>query len=141
MEDNEFDETFENMTVDYNRIAQSSTMLAVTRLLAMSMLNDSYITVGKFLAELSDQDLVLLQEISEDDTHPHFEEIVLISLMLAAGEGIDGMALDDVTKRVNLFTTLLVIESLHRRKLVIFHRENASLGDDAGSKVIVEKIK
>lgn len=142
MENNEdqFDDMFENMTVDYGRIVQCSTMLAVTRLLATSMISDGYITVGKFLEGLSDQDLELLMEISDNDQHPRFEEIVLISLMLAQGEGIEGMALDQVTNRVNAFTTLLVIESLDRRKLVKFHRENASLGDDAGSKIIVEKL-
>ena len=81
-----------------------------------------------------------MNEISADEDHPNFEEMILISEMLAAAEGTNMGGTPEVHQRLNLFITWLVFESLKRKGLVKIYYENISFGEDMGDKIIVEKI-
>ena len=96
--------------------------------------------IGDFIKSLKNDTLEELNVISEDENHPNFEEIVLLSEMLAAAEGTNIGGLPEVHQRVNMFTTWLVFESLKRKGLVRIFYENISFGEDMGEKVVVEKI-
>jgi len=89
---------------------------------------------------LSDDSLEQLNEICDDENHPNFEEIILISEMLAAAEGTNIGGTPEVHQRLHLFITWMAIESLKRKGLVKVYYENISFGDDMGEKIIVEKI-
>lgn len=148
----EFTEDFESYTIDYDKIAGSKRFLAVTRLTAAQFRDNPYATVGDFFVNLSDQDLETLVEVCEEfhvkqDEKPnefvdvpHFEEVMLLGEMLAAGEGVLDRTANDVYGRTNHMMSLLAIESLHRKGLVKAHHENFSFGLDAGKKIIVSKI-
>lgn len=142
MNEDEFDEdgTF---TVNLDRIIASKEMLAVTKLTAAKAKMEGYITVGAFLQQLSDPDLNELMFICEagmDDTNERLGEVLLIAEILAVGEGIEPGTLSQVTQRMNTFIVMLTIESLYRKGLVKVYHNNMSLGEDAGDKIIVEKI-
>jgi len=108
--------------------------------LAADLMKNQYMPIGDFIKSLSDNSLEQLNEICEDENHPNFEEIILISEMLAAAEGTNVGGTPEVHQRLNLFITWMVIESLKRKGLVKVYYENISFGDDMGEKIIVEKI-
>ena len=111
---------------------------------AMEAKYEGYITVGSYLQRLSDFDLHELMNICElvkDGEDDRVGELLLISEILAAAEGLDPAQVDEITQRMNSFIMLLTVESLHRKGLVQAIHSNMSLGEDAGDKVIVEKIE
>ena len=127
-------------SINYGKVLHEESFLPVTRLLAADLMKNQYMPIGDFIKSLSDNSLEQLNEICEDENHPNFEEIILISEMLAAAEGTNVGGTPEVHQRLNLFITWMVIESLKRKGLVKVYYENISFGDDMGEKIIVEKI-
>jgi hypothetical protein len=135
----DFDEDGE-FNINYEKVLYEERFLPVTRLLAANLIKNQYMPIGDFIKSLKNDTLEELNVISEDEDHPNFEEIVLLSEMLAAAEGTNIGGLPEVHQRVNMFTTWLVFESLKRKGLVRIFYENISFGEDMGEKVVVEKI-
>lgn len=131
----------ESYTVVYENIIKAKGLMPVTRTLAIDLSASGYMRVGDFLKDLSDTDLDNLLEISEDQEREEFSEILLISEMLATGEGLNSAAdLEETVNRITHLCVLLACESLFRKGLVKLHRENMSFGADMSNKVIVEKL-
>ena len=135
----DFDDDGE-FSINYGKVLHEESFLPVTRLLAADLMKNQYMPIGDFIKSLSDDSLEQLNEICDDENHPNFEEIILISEMLAAAEGTNIGGTPEVHQRLNLFITWMVIESLKRKGLVKVYYENISFGDDMGEKIIVEKI-
>ena len=135
----DFDDEGE-FSINYEKVLHQETFLPVTRLLAADLMKNQYMHIGDFIKSLKNDTLEEVNVISEDEDHPNFEEIVLLSEMLAAAEGTNIGGLSEVHQRVNMFTTWLVFESLKRKGLVRIFYENISFGEDMGEKVVVEKI-
>jgi hypothetical protein len=136
----EFDDEGE-FSINYEKVLHEETFLPVTRLLAADLIKSQYMPIGDFIKSLSDNTLEELNEICGDENHPNFEEMILITEMLAAAEGTNIGGTPEVHQRLNLFITWMAIESLKRKGLVKVYYENISFGDDMGEKIIVEKIK
>ena len=136
----DFDDEGE-FSINYGKVLHQETFLPVTRLLAADLMKNQYMPIGDFIKSLNDNSLEQLNEISADEDHPNFEEMILISEMLAAAEGTNMGGTPEVHQRLNLFITWLVFESLKRKGLVKIYYENISFGEDMGDKIIVEKIK
>ena len=135
----DFDDEGE-FSINYGKVLHQETFLPVTRLLAADLMKNQYMPIGDFIKSLNDNSLEQLNEISADEDHPNFEEMILISEMLAAAEGTNMGGTPEVHQRLNLFITWLVFESLKRKGLVKIYYENISFGEDMGDKIIVEKI-
>ena len=136
----EFDDT-EKFTLVYENIIKAKDLMPITRALALDLSNIGYISVGDFLRDMNDNDLVNLLDISENEERKEYSEILLISEMLATGEGLSPSDNNqEFADRMTQFITLLALESLHRKGLVKLYRENISFGADMSDKVIVEKI-
>ena len=135
----DFDDEGE-FSINYEKVLHQETFLPVTRLLAADLMKNQYMPIGDFIKSLNDNSLDQLNEISADEDHPNFEEMILISEMLAAAEGTNIGGTPEVHQRLNLFITWMAIESLKRKGLVKVYYENISFGDDMGEKIIVEKI-
>ena len=135
----DFDDEGE-FSINYEKVLHQETFLPVTRLLAADLMKNQYMPIGDFIKSLNDNSLEQLNEISADEDHPNFEEMILISEMLAAAEGTNMGGTPEVHQRLNLFITWLVFESLKRKGLVKIYYENISFGEDMGDKIIVEKI-
>ena len=135
----DFDDEGE-FSINYGKVLHQETFLPVTRLLAADLMKNQYMPIGDFIKSLNDNSLEQLNEISADEDHPNFEEMILISEMLAAAEGTNMGGTPEVHQRLNLFITWLVFESLKRKGLVKIYYENISFGEDMGEKIIVEKI-
>lgn len=127
--------------VNFKHVANEKSLLATTRLLAVDLAKNPYMTIGDFLKNLSQGDLEeFVKIIDTGEHHPHFEDLMLISMMLAAAEGTDGNTLDAACENLNAFNTFIVCESLFRKGLVKIHRENMSFGEDMKDKLIVERL-
>jgi hypothetical protein len=125
-------------SLNFHEITINKDLMAVTRLLAADMMKNPYVNVGEYIGELSDSDLKALLEAEDKN---RYEDLILLSEMLATAEGGDQAPTDEVFKdRTNHLITLLVIESLGRKGLVRVYRENMSFHDDMKDKIVVEKI-
>lgn len=131
-------EEYMPFVINREKVMKTKEYLAATRLLACYFGDNQYLSVGEFLADLSDSDLQSLLDMIEQQ---EIDELILISEMLATGEGLDNSESDeDVMVRMNMLSGFLAIESLSRKKMVRIYRENMSFGDDFGNKIIVEKM-
>lgn len=135
----DFDEEGE-FSINYQKVLHEDTFLPVTRLLAADLIKSQYMSIGDFIKSLNDNVLVELNDISADENHPHFEEMILLTEMLAAAEGTNFGGVREVHQRLNMFITWLIFESLKRKGLVKIHYENLSFGEDMADKIVVEKI-
>jgi hypothetical protein len=140
MSDN-FDET-KPFTVNYSHVANSSELLHITRRLASSFISNPYISVGTFFKNISQEDFdSIIEVIEEGPDNPNVGDLMLISEMLAVGEGLDGGNVETIENRVNQFLVLVACESLYRKGLVKIYHDNMSFGEDAGDKIIVEQYE
>lgn len=131
----------ESYTVVYENIIKAKGLMPITRTLAMDLSTSGYMSVGDFLKGLSDTDLDNLLAISEDQEREEFSEILLISEMLATGEGLNSASNHGETvSRITQLCVFLACESLFRKGFVKLHHENMSFGADMSNKVIVEKL-
>lgn len=127
------------LQLNFDKIATHKEFLSVTRMLAIDIMKNPYLTPATFLKALSNEELQTLMEISDDDEHERMDEIMLISEMLATAEGLNPATLEIATERVNQFCIFLVLESLSRKELVNVKYENMSFGEDYKDAIIAEK--
>ena len=66
MEDFDFENGGE-LTINYAEVTKSKDLLAVTRLLAADLIARPYMVVGDYMKSLSDSDLQMLVDISDDE--------------------------------------------------------------------------
>ena len=133
---------FAGFHLDYQNILKNKETLAVTKLLATELMTNGYIVVGDFIKNLTDADLQALTDNMEDDAPNQYQDLILVSEMLATGEGCGPSGNDDeFQSRAHQLITLLILESLHRKGLVKLYHENISFHEDMGDKLLVEKIE
>ena len=141
------EENFQFLTVKFDEVAKDKSLLSVTRMLAVDLQQRPYQSVGDFLKNLSDGDLDTLLDAADHEMSPHFADLLIITEMLASAEGVvseytDEDAMVERTRgRTLSLITYLAIESLARKGAVKAHRDNMSFGDDAGDKIVVERLE
>ena len=139
IEDNDFEDG--PIVISYDNVMKAKDFLPITRTLAMDLSESGYMRPGDFLKSLTDADVDALLKVADNEENPRLEEILLISEMLATGEGLEqSKNSEQVTERMNAFCGFLAIEGLRRKGLVKVYHENISFGDDFGNKIIVEKL-
>jgi len=135
------DDKFKNITVAYDKVIKSKDFLPVTRALAMDLSESGYMSPGDFLKNLSDSDVNALLKITDNEENPGLEEILLMSEMLANGEGLGySKNINEMHVRMNTFCGFLAIEGLRRKGMVKVYHENISFGEEYESKIIVERL-
>lgn len=134
--------------VQYQTVADDSRFFPITRLLAMQIIANPYVTVGSFFEKLSDDDVYTLQSYVEDgedeeDGEPHdsTRNLVIMTLMLAQAEGGPAANLDEIMSKTQSFKILCMIESLARQGLAKPLRHNYSLHSDAQNLQIAEGVR
>ena len=139
-----------DFVINIDKVVKSKNMMPTTRMLAMRLQRNPYTTVKDFLENLSDVELQTLLDVTEDglddsagsvaEGKDRFSELVLMAEMLAKAEGLHTNTLEDMTSRTNTLITFIACEGLARQGLVEVWRENMSLGEDMGDKMIVRRI-
>lgn len=139
-DENTPDEDLFPFQINYAEITKHMDLLPITRLTAFERQANPYIRPGDWIKGLPDTIIQELLAISENDEDSHTSELMLLTEMLVRAEGLETESIEDMSKHLNLFISLLAIESLGRKGLVKVYHENMSFGDDMGKKIIVEKI-
>lgn len=134
----------ETFTILFERVMQDKKLLATTRLLAVDISENGYINIGEFFQKMSDSDLQKYLNMSEDMDNEEAAEILLLSEMLAIGEGLDN-GLDETNmevmqNRISQLIMYLACEQLARKGMVKLYREHMSFGEDMGDKLLVERL-
>ena len=129
------------IAISYDKVIKCKDFLPLTRTLAMDLSDSGYMRPGDFLKALSDSDVDTLLKIADNEENSRLDEVLLISEMLATGEGLEqSKDAEQVSERMNAFCAFLAIEGLSRKGLVKVYHENISFGEDFGNKIIVEKL-
>mgnify|MGYP003704469103 CR=1 FL=1 len=131
MEDNQDNQDYSNLQLDYAKVLASKDTLSVTRMLAAQLINGGYLSVGEFLKSLSDTDLQMLVNLTDEKDTPHVADFIVMAEMLAIGEGCDS-AVDsnEFQYRTQQMITFILLESLYRKGLVELTHENLSFHPD-----------
>lgn len=138
MEEFDDDQTF---SINFAQVSKEKSLLSITRLLAVNMMANPYITVGEFLKDIGDSDLDTIGDIIDaGEEHENFSDLMLISEMLAVGEGLPQGTVDVMHSRVNMFLTFITCEMLGRKGLIQVVRENMSFGEDMASAIVAKKL-
>ena len=133
---------FSNIQLDYPKIAKDTNSMALTRLLAKRLMENSYITVGDFMLSLSDYDLFALLMLVDKNPNPRMVDFILMSEMLAIGEGCEpSNNSEGFAKRTGQFTNYIVMESLFRKDLIELEHQNMSFHEDMANKGIARAKK
>ena len=137
-EDMDFDgQLVGGYSLNYPLILKQPDLMAVTKLLVHRMMENPYIVVGDYIQEISDTDLESLVDAIEQK---EFSDIILMSEMLATAEGCDqAKDFEEFQSRTDQLVSLLLVESLHRKGLVLAHHENFSFHEDMKNKIVVER--
>lgn len=115
--------------VNLNLVLQSEELLLITRWLAGKILEDEYITIGEVLYQISqmdDYDLERLINLAEsfEDYGPGDHNIVLMTLMLSAAEGLPVESLDQLHQNIGFLMLFLTAMSLEAKGLAVVYYEN-----------------
>jgi len=127
---------YNNYFINLDKIQEYPNILAVTKLLALKIQKNPYMSIGNFLLNLSDQDLQIITSIEEND--PLMEDLLMMSFLLARAEGVENGTTELITRHLNMFQGFVVMESLYRKGLVNLYHENLSFGEEDGDKIIAE---
>lgn len=136
--------------INYDNVISCKDCLSITRILAVDLKENPYMSVGLFLKNISNSDLKILSDIvdknfnidSDDEvTDPSLADVVLIAEMLSRAEGIISESDEQLMQKVNQFMMYISVESLRRKGLVRVYHENMSFGEDSEKRIVVEKIE
>lgn len=138
MVNNEFDYPFE---INYDGIIKAPLLMECTRDLARTLRHNPYLTFGDYMNEMPSAVLNELLEVADDESHEHFDELVLISEMLARAEGLDASQNDaESLKRLKVLMSIIAVEGLYRKGMIRAFRENYSFGEDMLTKIVAQRI-
>ena len=136
--------------INYDNVISCKDCLSITRILAVDLKENPYMSVGLFLKNISNSDLKILSDIVDknfnidgDDqvTDTSLADVVLIAEMLSRAEGIISESDEQLMQKVNQFMMYISVESLRRKGLVRVYHENMSFGEDSEKRIVVEKIE
>ena len=122
-------EKTERYVVNLPLVQQSEDLLLITRWIAGKILQDEYVTIGEILYQIAKMDnyelekLIAVAESFEDDGHGD-HNIVLITLMLSAAEGLPIESLDQLHQNVGFLIMFLTAMSLEAKGLAKVYYEN-----------------
>lgn len=110
------------------------------RKLAATLLKQQYMTVGQWLESLSDSEIDEVRAFAYTDS-PRYnaEQMILLTLVLATGEGCPVENVSDLRKATGLTQLFVAAAVLGRRDELIVFYQNMSYGDDAGDALIVQR--
>lgn len=127
--------------INYKQIINCDGVLECTRDLARTLSHNPYISFGDYMNELPTSILENLLHVAEDENNDHFDELLLISEMLARAEGLEAAESEEQSvKRLKILMSILAVEGLYRRGLIRAYRENYSFGEDMMNKVVAKRL-
>lgn len=125
--------------------------LPIVRLTAAGLISNPYNTVGNWLQNVANGDLNDLLEIINEQHDAYeldpdamidaYDNIVLLTLILAQSEGVDLEDFDDLHDNVGILSILLTTEGLARKGLVDIMYDQVSFGSEFRDVVVAKRTK
>ncbi len=134
--DFDFDFPFE---INYEKIFKINSVLPMARLLAATLMDNPYMSIGTYMQKARDKELALILEISENEEDPRLSDILLMAEMLARAEGIETPDIETVQSHLQTFISYVAITTLQRKDLVVAHYNNMSFGTEFQRKIVAER--
>lgn len=130
--------------INYADVAATKKFNAITKALAREFMEGrEYLTVGIWLQALVDDDLVVMLDTAQlagTGVQDAVDEIVVQSMMLALGEGLELDETADGGETMYMYSqryiTLLTLEYMDRQGILKFVREKATLSDFMDNEII-----
>lgn len=134
----------EYLVLNIDNIIKQKDILGVIKGAALDLKNHSYLSIGDFLRNISDEDLEILSNycnnIFENKHHPdEVSSIALLATILLTGEGLE-VNEETVEEAIDATIMYITLEGLARKDLVEIYRENFTL-DPVYKELIVAKRK
>lgn len=138
-----FDYEHKGFGMNLELICQQEKLTSATRLLAITLQKQPYISVGDWFKSLSSHQFAELNDLIEEPTTEADEELLLLTLMLSKGEATDVEyeASNAMARQFDMLKVLITCVSLEKKGMVKVYYENMTLGEDMGDKIVVERIK
>ena len=134
--DFDFDFPFE---INYEKVFKTNSVLPMARLLAATLMENPYMSIGKYMQKARDKELALILEISENEEDPRLSDVLLMAEMLARAEGIETPDIETVQSHLQTFISYVAITTLQRKDLVVAHYNNMSFGEEFQRKIVAER--
>lgn len=137
------DYEYKGFGMNLSLISQQENLTAATRLLAITLEKQPYMSIGDWFKSLSDYQFAELNNLLEEPTQEGDEELLLLTLMLSKAEAsdVEYEASEAMARQFDLLKVLITCVSLEKKGLVKIHYENMTLGEDMGDRIVVERIK
>jgi len=128
--------------VNYDKVASSPAFHPITRMTALMLQKNSYMTLADFFNGLSDKDIADLCEMVNDCEVDDFaaKNLAILSEMLSSAEGLASDSIEKSIKNINSLCIFITCVSLARKGLVEAMLENMSFGEDMDHETIVKKL-
>lgn len=133
------------------KVAGDVDYLPIVRLTAAGLISNPYNTVGNWLQNVANGDLNDLLEIINEQHDAYeldpdamidaYDNIVLLTLILAQSEGVDLEDFDDLHDNVGILSILLTTEGLARKGLVNIMYDQVSFGSEFRDVVVAKRTK
>lgn len=128
--------------VNLQLIAETTSLPATIRLLALDLSKNPYLSLGDFFKNASDASvqemLDLVNSIEEDEDA--MQNLALLTMMLMMGEGLVVDNDEQIREAINAMLMIVCGVSLERKGMVKVFYENLSFGEDMREKTIMTKI-
>jgi len=134
--DFDFDFPFQ---INYEKVFKTNSVLPMARLLAATLMENPYMSVGMYLQKARDKELALILEISEDEEDDRMCDILLMAEMLARAEGVETPDIEAVQSHIQSFISFVALASLDRKNLIEAHYNNMSFGSEFQKHIIAKK--
>ena len=124
-------------------VLERSDLPAIVKQAALLLRQRGFFTIGEWLSELTDFDLTTLLSLWDivDRPGPAAFALVTLTEILTAAEGIAASHESTCIDRMKRLSVLMAMESLHRKGLIVFYRNNATLGDDYDDRQIASRVE
>jgi hypothetical protein len=123
--------------INYDTIIEDANIPTAIRLLAAKLKSNPMMTVGKFFANLSDDELIGLRELTFD-IEASTPELLLLTMMLSAAEGTSALDEDELANHINATNFFIATAVLHRQGFCTAYFDKFSYGDDMSHHVLAE---
>ena len=112
----------------------------VVKKAAKQLQTNTYLSVGAFLGEITDDEIELLFDLCENSLNDQYfdQDLILLTCIFLSGEG-QPVTEDAVEFAYSSLIGLITLEYLYRRDMIIVERENWSVSEDYENKTIARK--
>lgn len=133
------------MSIQLDKVIADPKFSAITKMTAMRLQQMPYMTLGEWFQSLSNNDIIVLNfmtELAITDIDV-LGDLIILTEMLSRAEQAEALNPEDARDNVNFFLVAINCVSLARKGLVKVTYENMSFGHDMRDKefVVLNDVK